>query len=161
MNSLTETMSAVVGGPATPLSASEMACLGCIAGHMIPASDELALPGANDAAIVQCMGLAFGRDHSALVLLLRAVDDAAGGSLARLPQEQQRELLARLRAEAPSRIAVVEAVVSRAYYRDARVLASLGMEPRAPFPAGYELETSDWDLLKPVAARGQIFREAD
>ncbi|MGY6645572.1 MAG: hypothetical protein ACXIVD_10155, partial [Salinarimonas sp.] len=46
----------------------------------------------------------------------------------------------------------------RAYYRDARVLASLGMEERAPFPEGYEVETSDWDLLKPVAARGQIFR---
>lgn len=160
MNSLTETES-VGGGPASRLSVSELACLSCIAGYMIPASVELALPGGNDAAIVQCMGLAVGRDHSALVLVLRAVDDAAGGSLAQLPPERQRELLASLRTEAPGRFAVVEAIVSRAYYRDARVLASLGMEERAPFPSGYEVETSDWDLLKPVAARGQIFREAD
>ena len=39
------------------------------------------------------------------------------------------------------------------YYRDDRVLRSLGLELRAPFPKGYTLEQGDWSLLDPVKAQ--------
>ena len=44
-------------------------------------------------------------------------------------------------------------VVLQCYYRDDRVLRSLGLELRAPFPKGYMLEQGDWSLLDPVKAR--------
>ena len=41
-------------------------------------------------------------------------------------------------------------VIVGAYYRDDRVLLSLGVEARAPFPKGYALEQGDWSLLDAV-----------
>ena len=44
------------------------------------------------------------------------------------------------------------------YYRDDRVMRSLGMEPRPPFPKGYEVAQGDWSLLEPVKARDPFWR---
>ena len=51
-------------------------------------------------------------------------------------------------------------VVLQCYYRDDRVLRSLGLELRAPFPKGYTLEQGDWALLDPVRARAGTLRRA-
>jgi hypothetical protein len=51
-------------------------------------------------------------------------------------------------------------VVLQCYYRDDRVLRSLGLELRAPFPLGYTLEQGDWSLLDPVKARPSSLRRA-
>jgi hypothetical protein len=51
-------------------------------------------------------------------------------------------------------------VVLQCYYRDDRVLRSLGLELRAPFPIGYTLEEGDWSLLDPVKARPPTLRRA-
>ena len=45
------------------------------------------------------------------------------------------------------------------YYQDPRILASLGMPPRAPHPQGYEMGPDDLSLLDPVRRRGRIYRE--
>ena len=39
-----------------------------------------------------------------------------------------------------------------------RVLRSLGLELRPPFPKGYTLEQGDWSLLDPVKARPSMWR---
>jgi hypothetical protein len=51
-------------------------------------------------------------------------------------------------------------VVLQCYYRDDRVLRSLGLELRAPFPKGYVLPDGDWSLLDPVKARAGTLRRA-
>jgi hypothetical protein len=51
-------------------------------------------------------------------------------------------------------------VVLQCYYRDDRVLRSLGLETRAPFPKGYALEQGDWSVLDPVKARPPNLRRA-
>ena len=142
------------------LSDGEIACLRCIAGHMIPASAEFGLPGADDPSVVASILETVERDAPALTALLGAVDAAAGGSLAALPAAAQAELLARLRADATLDFRLVESVVSRGYYRDVRVLASIGMETRAPFPKGYDVPQGDWSLLDPVRRAGQRYRPA-
>src|ERR1700704_1483527 len=48
--------------------------------------------------------------------------------------------------------------VLQCYYRDDRVLRSLGLELRPPFPIGYPLEQGDWSLLDPVKARPSLLR---
>lgn len=45
------------------------------------------------------------------------------------------------------------------YYQDPRILAVLGMPPRAPHPAGYEMGSDDLSLLAPVRQRGKRYRE--
>jgi hypothetical protein len=50
--------------------------------------------------------------------------------------------------------------VLQCYYRDDRVLRSLGLELRPPFPKGYGLEQGDWSLLDPVKARPLMWRRA-
>ena len=49
-------------------------------------------------------------------------------------------------------------VVLQCYYRDDRVLRSLGLELRPPFPKGYPLEQGDWSLLDPVKTRPSMWR---
>lgn len=144
------------------LSAAQVECIACIAGHMIPASPEFGVPAANDPAILaDLISIIDHRDHAAIAGVVADVDEAAGGSLCALPAGDQIALLARLRAEHPGFFASIESVVARAYYRDDRVLRSIGVEVRPPFPQGYDIEDSDWALLDPVSRRGKIYREAD
>jgi len=157
MTSSTEAMTSMSGG----LSAGEIACLRCIAGHMIPRSEAFGVPGADDEAILADMTLSLGRDGPALAALLRRIDGAAGGRLVALDPAARMSLLAAMRAQEPAALAVLEGVVCRAYYRDDRVLSSIGMDARPPFPLGYDLPATDWSLLDPVRRRGPLWRPAD
>lgn len=143
------------------LSPSEIDCLRCIAGHMIPANEDHAMPSAGDATIVADMVRSLARDRDELQNLLHRVQEAAGGSLQMLSSADQTSILATLRSSQPARFAVLEAVVARSYYRDDRVLNAIGVPARAPFPAGFDVEQGDWSLLDQVRARGPIYREAD
>ena len=49
-------------------------------------------------------------------------------------------------------------LLAQCYYRDDRVLEAIGLEPRAPYPKGFEVEKGDWELLGPVKSRGPIYR---
>jgi hypothetical protein len=51
--------------------------------------------------------------------------------------------------------------VLQCYYRDDRVIRSLGLEPRAPFPKGHVLEPGDWSLLDAVRSRPRMWRDLD
>jgi len=50
--------------------------------------------------------------------------------------------------------------VLQCYYRDDRVLRSLGLELRPPFPNGHVLPDGDWSLLDPVKKRPSKLRQA-
>lgn len=141
------------------LAASELDCLKSIAGHMIPASAAYGVPGADDPLIFADMVASIARDGQLLRLTLQAVDEAAGGALSSLPPGEQTALLMRLRSDERGLLGVVEAIVSRAYYRDDRVLKSIGMEARPPYPNGYAVEQGDLSLLDPVRKRAAIYRD--
>ena len=49
-------------------------------------------------------------------------------------------------------------LLTQCYFRDDRVLEAIGLEPRAPYPGGFEVENGDWELLEPVKSRGPIYR---
>ena len=73
----------------------------------------------------------------------------------------RRDAVAReFRASGGEAAAVLVRVVLQCYYRDDRVLRSLGLELRAPFPKGYTLEQGDWSMLDPVKARPSTLRRA-
>jgi hypothetical protein len=129
-----------------------------VVGHMIPASAEFGLPGADDPAIYREILRSTGQDRPFLAEALGMIDAMAGGSLGSLPHDQQTALLANFRVAEPEFTAILEAVTTRCYYRDNRVMTAIGIEVRAPFPIGYEVEEGDWSLLDPVRSRGRIWR---
>src|SRR5580693_9556569 len=65
-----------------------------------------------------------------------------------------------LRAKGGAAVATLTRVVLQCYYRDDRVVRSLGLEPRPPHPKGHVLEDGDWSLLDPVRARAPTWRRA-
>ena len=77
-----------------------------------------------------------------------------------LDAARRSELAAKLRAEGGAQVGVLTRIVLLCYYRDDRVMVSLGLEARPPFPKGHVLEQGDWSLLDPVRARKPFWRRA-
>ena len=144
----------------TPLTPAQRDDLATIAALMIPASAEYNVPGADDAAIQADIVATMGRDTDAVRVALDHLARLAGQPLARL-DESGREAVAReFRATGGAAAATLSRVILQCYYRDDRVLRSLNLELRPPFPKGYDMEQGDWSLLDPVKARPATWRKA-
>jgi hypothetical protein len=131
-----------------------------IAGTMIPASAEFDVPGADDPAIQADIVATLGRDA---VLVREALDQLArltGSPLADLDPAPRAAVAMELRAKGGPAVATLTRVVLQCYYRDDRVVRSLGLEPRPPYPKGHVLEDGDWSLLDSVRARPPMWRRA-
>lgn len=130
--------------------------IGLIAGAVIPEDPSLALPGANDPAILATIlgkvAEQFAeRVRTGIAQLLAEADPEA------LSPEALLDLLegdARFR----SFLQMLTIAIVQGYYQDSRVLESLGLAARPPFPAGHEVEAGDWTLLDPVKSRAPFYR---
>ncbi|MCG2667316.1 hypothetical protein ACFPFP_10210 [Bradyrhizobium sp. GCM10023182] len=131
-----------------------------IAAMIVPASDEYKVPGADDAAIQADMLATLGRDTKMVTAALDHLARLAGGPLAELDASKRNAAAQEFRKKGGAAAATLVRVVLQCYYRDDRVLRSLGLELRAPFPKGYVLPDGDWSLLDPVKARGGTLRRA-
>ena len=144
----------------TDLSPAESRDLRCIAGMMIPASTEFDVPGADDAIIFADIVGTMGRDLGHVREALAALAALAGGPFADLDAARRQAVAASFRERGGAAVATLSRVILQCYYRDDRVVLSLGLEPRAPFPKGHTLEQGDWSLLDPVRARPKMWRDA-
>jgi len=81
-----------------------------------------------------------------------------GGEFSLLDEETQMQIIAATRRGTPMFLQTFEAAVLTAYYRDPRVQKSLGMPGRPPWPGGYKVQTTDWQLLDPVRSRAPFWR---
>jgi hypothetical protein len=84
--------------------------------------------------------------------------EARCGAFADLPEDRRRDVAAILKKEGGAPLFALNRVVLLCYYRDDRVMRSLGQDPRSPFPKGHEVEQGDWSLLDPVKKRAPIWR---
>jgi len=141
---------------AVTLTETERASLRLIAGMMIPATADL--PGADDAAIFADIADSLGRDAAQVRDTLRWLDALSGGRFATDDAKAREAAVARLRAEGGARLEALHRVIPQCYHRDDRVMRAFGMEPRPPFPQGFEVEQGDWSLLDPVRARPKLYR---
>jgi hypothetical protein len=149
------------GDPGSGLTPAELRDLRRLAGLMIPAATEYRLPGADDAAIFADIVRSLGRDKNDVRQALAILRGLAGGDFAALADAAAATAAtALLRQEGPE-IAALGRSVLQCYYRDDRVLRSLGLEPRAPFPKGHVLEQGDWSLLDAVRGRRRMWRDVD
>ena len=141
-----------------PLTPAQRDDLCAIAGIIIPASMEFDIPGADDPAIQADMVATLGRDASLVREALDALARHAGQPLASLDPARREAAAMELRAKGGAAVATLIRIVLQCYYRDDRVVRSLGLEPRPPYPLGHVLEEGDWSLLDPVRARSPMWR---
>ncbi len=145
---------------ALQLTSTQRDDLRTVAAMIIPASDEYQVPGADDPAIQADMLATLGRDTALVKQALDHLARLAGKPLAELEQGRRDAVASEFRATGGAAAATLVRVVLQCYYRDDRVLRSLGLELRAPFPKGYTLKEGDWSLLDPVRARAGTLRRA-
>ena len=143
------------------LSADQCRSLRCLAEMMIPASAEYGVPSAGDDAIFGDILQSVGRDAGHVIVVLQTLDAMSGCPFADLDPQRRDTIAARLRETGGEALAYLTRIILQCYYRDDRVMRSLGLELRPPFPRGFEVEQGDWSLLDPVRARPKLYREAD
>ncbi|MBR0993035.1 hypothetical protein JQ580_20170 [Bradyrhizobium japonicum] len=131
-----------------------------IAAMIVPSSDAYKVPGADDPAIQADMLATLGRDTKLVAAALDHLARLAGAPLAELDAARREAVAQEFRKSGGAAAATLARVVLQCYYRDDRVLRSLGIEPRPPFPKGHVLPDGDWSLLDPVKARGGALRRA-
>src|SRR4051812_36992624 len=113
---------------ANELTAAQRVDLRTVAAMIVPASDEYKVPGADDPAIQADMLTTLGRDT---VLVAQALDHLArlaGKPLAELDMTKRDVVAQEFRASGGAAAATLVRVVLQCYYRDDRVLRSLGLE---------------------------------
>ena len=129
-----------------------------VSAMMIPASAEYDVPGADDDVIQADIMATLGRDTRRVSEALDHLARLAGTPLAQLDQARRDAVAKEFRSSGGTAAATLIRVVLQCYYRDDRVLRSLGLELRPPFPKGHALEQGDWSLLEPVKARPSMWR---
>ena len=143
------------------LTAEQARDLRALAGAIIPPSRDYGVPGADDELIFNDILRSLKRDHDDIRRALAQLAALAGGAFADLGPERRTEVAATFREIGGAPLAALVRVVLLCYYRDDRVMRSLGQEPRPPFPMGHVVEQGDWSLLDPVRARPPIYRQVD
>jgi hypothetical protein len=143
------------------LTPAELRDLRRLVGFMVPPSADYRVPGADDGAIFADIVRSLGRDQSAVRKALAMLREMAGGDFAAIDEvEAEATAMALLRREG-SEITALGRAVLQCYYRDERVIRSLGLEPGAPFPKGHSLPQGDWSLLEAVRNRPPMWRDVE
>jgi len=133
-----------------------------LAGAIIPASPDHGVPGADDETIFNDLMESAGPTLGFIGEHLGQLEAMVGGGGFLDADPETRVLLAeQFRQAHPDAAALIVSLICQCYYRDARVLESLGTPGRPPFPEGYDIEQGDWSLLDPVRARGPLYREVN
>ena len=140
------------------LSVDQCRSLRCLAEMMIPASAEYDVPGAGDEAIFGEILRSLGCDAGPVIAVLQTLN--TDGPFADLDPQRRDAVAAQLRETGGGGLAYLTRIILQCYYRDDRVMRSLGLEPRPPYPKGFEVEQGDWSLLDPVRARPKLYRDA-
>ena len=146
-----------------PFTRDEQRTLLALAGAVIPASDEHDVPGADDPDIAADIIATARPFHAAVANALQHLESIATERYAHAYADLDAATRARIASDlSRSRFAGVGTLVTitaQCYYRDSRVMKSLGMVPRPPYPDGFDIPQGDWSLLDPVRQRGKIYKE--
>jgi hypothetical protein len=144
--------------PHHDLNPEQVRDLRALAGIIIPLSSVYDVPGADDDKIFGDILKSLERDRDDVCRALAQLATLAGGAFADLEPARRTEVAAAFRETGGAALTALVRVVLLCYYRDDRVMRSLGQEPRPPFPKGHVVEQGDWSLLDPVRKRPPMYR---
>jgi hypothetical protein len=147
--------------PNHDLNHEQVRDLRALAGTIIPPGPAFGVPGADDDKIFTDILGSLERDRDDICRALAHLATLAGGAFVDLAPARRTEVAAAFRETGGAPLAALVRVVLLCYYRDDRVMRSLGQEPRPPFPKGHVVEQGDWSLLDPVRARPPMYRRVD
>jgi len=147
--------------PTPDLTAEQIRDFRALAGIIIPPSATYGVPGADDERIFGDILNSLERDRDDIRRALAHLVRLAGGAFAELDPARRAEIASTFREAGGAPLAALVRVVLLCYYRDDRVMRSLGLEPRPPFPKGHVVEQGDWSLLDPVRKRAPMYRVVD
>src|SRR5580704_10931054 len=143
------------------LNPEQVRDLRVLAGTIIPPSSSYGVPGADDERIFNDILRSLERDRDDICRALAHLAAFAGGAFADLEPERRAATANGFREVGGAPLVALVRVVLLCYYRDDRVMRSLGQEPRPPFPKGHVVEQGDWSLLEPVRKRPRLYRVVD
>ena len=144
--------------PHDELNPEQVRDLRALAGTIIPPSSSYGVPGADDEEIFNDILRSLERDRDDVRRALAHLATLSGGAFAELEPVRRIEVAAAFREAGGAALTALVRVVLLCYYRDDRVMRSLGQEPRPPFPKGHVVEQGDWSLLDPVRRRPPMYR---
>lgn len=149
----------------TSFTKDEQRALSALVDMIIPASEEYGVPSAADPVIFTDILSDSARHRERLGAALTALDALAqeshGAAFFNLPAKQQADAADAFRNSHAGDAGLIASITAQCYYRDDRVMESIGMEPRPPHPLGYTVEQGDWSLLDPVRGRNPLYRNTD
>ena len=146
-----------------PFTDAERHTLIALVGAVIPASAKYRTPGADDPDVAADI-LATARPyHATIAPALNHVESIAAQrfdtAYAELDAATRAQIASELSRSRFAGVGTLVTITAQCYYRDDRVMGSLDMEPRAPYPQGFDLPEGNFSLLEPVRRRGRIYRE--
>lgn len=146
-----------------PFNDAERETLKKVVGRIIPPSQDHGIPGADVTEIFMQI-LEKARQYEAILTTGIAKLDQQSIERFETPFASadftdQDILLKGLKSSREGFGSILTSITVQAYYQNARVLESLNLEPRPPFPKGHELEQGDWTLLDPVRNKDKIYRK--
>lgn len=140
-----------------PFTDDELGVLRSLAAMVIPENAAYSVPGADDDLIFADIRVSAQGNEVAVrkgLQLAMTVQQALGSELSATNLDGYDRL------EGRAELGPVVGLILQCYYRDDRVMESLGMEARPPFPKGFQVDQGDWSMLEAVQQRGKIWRDA-
>lgn len=132
---------------------------------LLPANQELGTPSADDPNIVEDILRTLRPASNEIVVeglgnLRESSQKQFGTPFEECSDEQRVTLFNEMSSRNANFYRTLSSVLLQCYYRNDDVMRSLDMDPRPPFPEGYEIPKGDLSLLDPVRQRGKIWRDA-
>mgnify|MGYP001475691429 CR=1 FL=1 len=82
-----------------------------------------------------------------------------GQDFSKLKHNEQAEIIKKFKRSHFRNYIRLTTYVIDCYYQNDDVLRAIGLDPRPPFPDGYNVDEGDIMLLEPVFLRGKIYRD--
>ena len=142
-----------------PLSTDQRALLAILLDELVPPSEDGRFPGAGALGLAARLEEAAERTPGLRRALGEALGMLAACGFAALPRPERLLRLQALAQDAPAVFQTLLVHAYRDYYQHPRVVEALGLEPRPPFPKGFEVAPSDLTLLDPVRRRRKMYRD--
>ena len=148
------------------LSAKDVATLKVVLDAILPADTVRNMPSAGEDDIADKIAGEIRAERVGLVKaglagLVERARSKHGAALEELESAQVVDLYTECESSNSTFYQTLSAVAIQRYYQNPKVMVGLGMDPRPPYPKGFEVPRGDFSLLDQVKKRDKIYRPTE